>query len=330
MSDIQVSIIIVLYNSDMIKAERTIKSAVSQKNIDFEIIVSDDGSKDNPKENIIAIFKKYNFTNYKININPQNVGTVKNILSALELSSGKYVYCISPGDMIYDDNTINCFFNFAEKNNASVCFGNYYDYRIVNDKTEILGRISTSVRTPFYCEKKSFTMYKLLIMFGEGILGPAFFRERNYALKYIGQVSKVSKYVEDNTSVICSLVDNVPIYYCDKRICWYECDTGISRNSEWNSRIAKDFRETIEILVTQHPRDIILKTAYKRIYSEENLGKLLYLLVLVVRHPVAYFKKYFLKRKEPVGISETEKLLLSEKLKDRYIIAEGNIEYASS
>lgn len=33
MADIQVSIIIVLYNSDMIKAERTIKSAISQKKI---------------------------------------------------------------------------------------------------------------------------------------------------------------------------------------------------------------------------------------------------------------------------------------------------------
>lgn len=316
MSDIQVSIIIVLYNSDMIKAERTIKSAVSQKNIDFEIIVSDDGSKDNPKENIKAIFKKYNFTNYKININPKNVGTVKNILSALELSSGKYVYCISPGDMIYDDNTINCFFKFAEKNNASVCFGNYFDYRIVNDKPEILGRVSSSARIPFYCEKKSFTMYKLLIMFGEGILGPAFFRERNYALKYIGQVSEVSKYVEDNTSVICSLADKVPIYYYDKKICWYECDTGISRsgNSEWNNRLFDDFRKTFELLIAHYPKDTILRAAYKKSYSKENSGKFFSVLVLLIRHPIACLKKILLKHEKAIIISEKDKNLLREKL----------------
>lgn len=316
MSDIQVSIIIVLYNSDMIKAERTIKSAVSQKNIDFEIIVSDDGSKDNPKENIKAIFKKYNFTNYKININPQNLGTVKNILSALKLSRGKYVYCISPGDMIYDDNTINYFFQFAEKNNACVCFGNYYDYRIVNENSEILGRVTSSARTPFYCEKKSFTMYKLLIMFGEGILGPAFFRERNYALKYIGQVSEVSKYVEDNTSVICSLADKVPIYYYDKKICWYECDTGISRlrNIEWDNRIFDDFRRTYELLITQYPKDAILRAAYKYIYSKENDGKMFYILLLLFSHPFACLKKILLKHEKAIIISEKDKNLLREKL----------------
>ena len=317
MSDIQVSIIIVLYNSNMIKAERTIKSAVSQKNIDFEIIVSDDGSKDDPTDNIISIFKKYNFTNYKININPQNLGTVKNILSALKLSRGKYVYCISPGDMIYDDNTINYFFQFAEENDACVCFGNYYDYKMVDEKSQIIGRISSSARTPFYCEKKSFTMYKLLIMFGEGILGPAFFRERNYALKYIGQVSEVSKYVEDNTSVICSLVDKVPIYYYDKKICWYECDTGISRmeNSEWSTRIFDDFRKTFELLIKQYPKDTILRAVYKRRYSKENDGKLFSVLVLLIRHPIACFKRSFLKQGKQCTISEKEKYLLGEELK---------------
>lgn len=317
MADIQVSIIIVLYNSDMIKAERTIKSAISQKNIDFEIIISDDGSNNDPTDSIISIFKKYNFTNYKININPKNVGTVKNILSALKLSSGKYVYCISPGDMIYDDNTINCFFKFAEKNGASVCFGDYLDYRIVNEKTEILGRITSSVRTPFYCKKKSFTVYKILIMFGEGgILGPTFFREKSYALKYIGQVSETSKYVEDNTSVICSLADKIPIFYCDKKICWYEYGTGISRSEDnkWICRLLDDFRKTFEFLIVQHPKDIILRAAYKKRFSKGKCDKLFSMLVLVIMHPIACFKKHFLKNAESVAVSEKEKNLLSEKL----------------
>lgn len=316
MSDTQVSIIIVLYNSDMIKADRTIKSALSQKSIDFEIIVSDDGSKEDPTDKIKAIFKKYNFTNYKINVNSKNVGTVKNILSALKLSSGKYVYCISPGDMIYDDNTISCFYQFAEKNNSKVCFGDYYDYRIEDEKPVIVGRISSSNRTTLYCKKKSFTTYKLLIMFGEGILGPAYFRERNYALKYIGQVSGVSKYVEDNTSVICSLADKIPIFYCDKKICWYEYGTGISRSEDnkWICRLLDDFRKTFEFLIVQHPKDIILRAAYKKRFSKGKCDKLFSMLVLVIMHPIACFKKHFLKNAESVAVSEKEKNLLSEKL----------------
>lgn len=316
MSDTQVSIIIVLYNSDMIKADRTIKSALSQKSIDFEIIVSDDGSKEDPTDKIKAIFKKYNFTNYKINVNSKNVGTVKNILSALKLSSGKYVYCISPGDMIYDDNTISCFYQFAEKNNSKVCFGDYYDYRIEDEKPVIVGRISSSNRTTLYCKKKSFTTYKLLIMFGEGILGPAYFRERNYALKYIGQVSETSKYVEDNTSVICSLADKIPIFYCDKKICWYEYGTGISRSEDnkWICRLLDDFRKTFEFLIVQHPKDIILRAAYKKRFSKGKCDKLFSMLVLVIMHPIACFKKHFLKNAESVAVSEKEKNLLSEKL----------------
>ena len=41
---IQVSIIVLTYNSDWKKLCKTIKSAASQKKIDFEIVVCDDGT----------------------------------------------------------------------------------------------------------------------------------------------------------------------------------------------------------------------------------------------------------------------------------------------
>ena len=69
----QVSIIICNYNPDLLKFERTVRAAIRQKEVDFEIIVTDDGSTNDYFDEINTIFEKYNFNNSQIAIASCNI-----------------------------------------------------------------------------------------------------------------------------------------------------------------------------------------------------------------------------------------------------------------
>ena len=127
-SHIQVSIIICTYNPDLRKLLTSVKSVVVQTGVEFEIIVTDDGSKIDYFNDIKAYFADIRFTEYSLIKNIDNLGTVKNVLNALKHARGEYVFLNSPGDYVFDSTVISDFYEFAKKNNADICFGDYIPY----------------------------------------------------------------------------------------------------------------------------------------------------------------------------------------------------------
>ena len=97
------SVIVCCYNSDYEKLKKTLISISKQKNVSYEIIISDDGSKDRAIEQIKAWVDEHNISNVRYNFLPENIGTVRNILSAVKVAQGKYVKTISPGDYLFDE-----------------------------------------------------------------------------------------------------------------------------------------------------------------------------------------------------------------------------------
>ena len=97
---IEVSVVFVQYNPDLTKILLSLYALIHQKEISFEIIVSDDGSKEDYFEEIERFFKNNDFSNYYLRKNHQNVGIVKNILLASEIANGRYIYINSPGDVL--------------------------------------------------------------------------------------------------------------------------------------------------------------------------------------------------------------------------------------
>lgn len=99
---IQVSIIVLTYNSDWKKLCKTIKSAASQKKIDFEIVVCDDGSNAEFVEHLKEYMQTFDSVRYNLIIHKNNVGIVKNYFDGILVAKGKYIYGISPGDYFYN------------------------------------------------------------------------------------------------------------------------------------------------------------------------------------------------------------------------------------
>jgi len=114
----KISILIPCFNEKKL-IKKSIKQALSLKNIIKEIIIIDNGSKDGSQK----IIKKFdNKKNFKIILRKKNLGYGMSVKEGLKLSSNRYMY-IHFSDCEYDLNTCAQMLDVAEKFNLDSVFG---------------------------------------------------------------------------------------------------------------------------------------------------------------------------------------------------------------
>lgn len=89
---------------------QTIDSILEQTYESIELIIADDCSQSFEYEKIetyIKQNKKENLVGYKIHSQLMNVGTVKNLNTAIDMASGTYIGFIAGDDCVYSNETIN-------------------------------------------------------------------------------------------------------------------------------------------------------------------------------------------------------------------------------
>ena len=134
----EVSVVVVTYNSLYEKLEYTLQSVIWQQNVDFEIIIADDGSKSFDKERVVNWFDSKGFKDYKLVLNKENQGTMKNFISGWKAATGKYVKELSPGDLLYNKNTLEKSVRYMEEYKLGFAFGLAASYKKENDCIELL------------------------------------------------------------------------------------------------------------------------------------------------------------------------------------------------
>lgn len=83
--------------------KKAIMSVLRQKNVSFEIIVSDNCSADNTPN----VVREFNDKRIKYFRNKKNIGFPLNVRKCLQHISGRYVFMLSDDDFILDDNTFS-------------------------------------------------------------------------------------------------------------------------------------------------------------------------------------------------------------------------------
>ena len=292
----QISVIVCTYNPDWKKYEYTLRKFLQQKDISFEIIVSDDGSTEDYFCRVIRLFDRYHFKNCRFIKHTENVGTVKNYYGALLLCEGEYVFSLSPGDYVYADDTLKHFYDFAKQRNAQICFGNSV-YYLPGEKIELLeGKYNDPSNIEIFADNYDLKKQKIGFFFGNAILGVSFLRRIDIALKYVGKLLNVSKYVEDNTSLAFYFADNNRLYHLNEYVSWYEYGTGVSTNQReiWNKRLTQDFDNTYRLLKENYHKDAIVDAVT---IFRENKSKCVRALELLFKHPINFVQflwiKYF-------------------------------------
>lgn len=116
-----ISVIVPMYNSEKY-IEHCIESIEKQTYTNIEILIIDDGSKDNSAQIAEQIAQKYK--NIKV-IHKKNGGVSSARNLGIEMSNGKYITFVDSDDWI-EKEAIEGLYNDLKNNNADIVRGNYY------------------------------------------------------------------------------------------------------------------------------------------------------------------------------------------------------------
>lgn len=282
MKKYEVTVLIATYNPVWEKLKNTVLSVTRQRGISVEIVVTDDGSKENYKKELTELFAEEKFEDYELVMTENNMGTVRNVENGLQKVHGKYVKCISPGDYLYDLDILGRWYHFMEENKLKFTFGDpiyyseeagKYTYHSVKRNPQNTGIYSVDK----YNVKTAVLYY---IFLNDAMLGSTFMTEKNMLIKYISEISGKIKYAED-MMVNLMIADGEQIAYFNEPVVWYESGTGISTG---NSQYWYDILEKERYIAFQMICD---KFRNEKAYY-------LHLCMKVIMKPSIKFAKYML------------------------------------
>ena len=159
-----VSVIVPCYNHEKYVKE-TIESIVNQTYKNIELIVIDDGSKDNSVKIIQELADKYNFTF----IHRHNKGLSNTLNEGISLSIGEYI-CFCASDDFYTIDKIEKQVNFMEINkNDMICYTNMIKFykngfkRNIQNQKKISGFIFEKLFLQDFWIPAGTVMYKKVV-----------------------------------------------------------------------------------------------------------------------------------------------------------------------
>ena len=254
----QISVVVCLYNPDLKKALLTLASIVCQVNVDYEVILADDGS----REDLTGALKKYllesGFEGHvEVLRGDLNQGTVKNIANALEYVRAPFVKLISPGDCLYCDTTLATIVGHLEKTGADLAFGKAVYYSL-SPEVEVF-----DISRPSFPEKYDMERFGRAVALDniltnwDLVLGVTMSFRTSSFKSAIGSLVGHVKYVEDNTSLVSIMMKGGTTSLIDCFVVWYEYGSGVStrRDSKWSTAIACDYREFWDVMLSLYPGD---------------------------------------------------------------------------
>lgn len=267
------SIIVVTYNSKWEKIKSTLDSIMKQTFQDFEIVISDDGSKHNYCFEIENYMEAHGFSNYKFITHEKNIGTVRNLLSAVEASSGKYIRDFGPGDLFYSEDSLKILYEFMENEKCQCCFGLVRGYYM----DEMNKPISVEFHHPFdlkaYKTNNKKKLQKNLVLYRDYPPGSCTSYTRDFYLHYLTLLDGKVRYTEDILQIVAGL-DGVFMRVVPEYIIWYETDSGVSNTrGEFSERMLRDVESFYCFLYAQYGDNKYVKKQRKvfRLYKIKNL-----------------------------------------------------------
>lgn len=247
---IDITIIVLTYNSKWEKLVATLNSICYQKNVNMQIIVSDDGSKNNYYDELESFFKEHKISNYFLNLNKENKGTVKNIASTFHHIQGEFVKLISPGDLLYSDTTLKDMCDSLHSSKCSIGFGKILPYNYEN-KIEVIPLKRNPLCQFLYDNNnyKSKDIFLDYLVANDTIIGASIIFEREVFIKYMERIRGSLIYAED-FSLRLMVFDGFKIHFMKFFVIWYEYGHGISttNNSVWGKRLRQDLLNSDKLI----------------------------------------------------------------------------------
>ena len=270
-----VSVVVLSYRPNLPKMWITLASILLQKNTEFEIVIADDGSGCSCFDEIRAFFARAGFENYTLVANAENRGTVMNYLSGLECCKYDCVKPISPGDLLYGEDTLARWAETMEAENAAFSFARavyYYregeDFRAVRHKCQ-------PMELELYREfdENEQKIIRNYLINRDWALGAAVMVRRDPAIRYLKEMAGKVIYTEDTMfSLMLSRGERGTCF--PENAVLYEFGTGISTagTAAWQQKVDRDRDAANEMLLESNTLPEALKRDVERIFRAAQVG----------------------------------------------------------
>lgn len=271
MNEPKVSMIVASYRPNLRKMLLTLKSILLQRDCDYEIIVADDGSKENYFSEIKNLFHDCNFHQYKLITTTENQGTVLNIWNGLKEASGTYIRLISPGDFMHGFYALHNWADFMDNRpdiSFSFCESIYYHF----EGNDILPthEYARPQDVNAYINGESLRPYLLA---DDVCIGAGLMTKTDVLKKYYPLMLHKIQYAEDAIYRIILYAGGKTTYYNAPAVL-YEYGTGISTsgNLEWYKKINKDLKTGRGIMLSMTPSDEAKRYHIKKLLTLRDAG----------------------------------------------------------
>ncbi|NMA48640.1 MAG: glycosyltransferase [Tissierellia bacterium] len=281
-----VSIIILTYNN-FSYFKQCLDSVLNQDYTKIELIISDDFSNNFDEKSIknyLETNKQSNIINYKIIMNKQNLGTVKNFNNAIENSNGEYIIPLAIDDCFNNNKVVSSIIDKFLSSNSLILTGyrNVYDENLEKFICKLpnlkeVGLIQGDINK----------LYRKLCK-GNFISGSCTAYNKKLFNLY-GLFDEDYRLLEDIPKILQILRENVRIEFLDIPIIKYRLG-GISTSSKVNPILRNDFELVIkkEVFPYREKVGIFIYRLKKFEYLKNSLLESKYKLIIFYIDIVMY------------------------------------------
>ena len=300
-----VSVVVLTYNGLMPKIQETLHSILMQKDVRWQLIVADDGSRENHFEEISAFLTAEGITEYLLLSAEKNQGTVRNALQAARRAEGEYIKLISPGDSLHGSDCLSSWLKAVRSAGTSWSFSDAIYYREENGEKTALQAVARPVMTKPYLRNQINKMRWAYAVVGDVAVGAAILCRTDCMRTYLERIEGKVIYAEDYIYKLM-MFDGVVGTYYPRQTVLYECASGISSSSNdvWTDRLDHDLKAVREIMIgeqrSKDPLQLHMVRALKKTSQRRGWrgpfcrGELRFILI----------KKFFPRRTKYVDLAE--------------------------
>lgn len=267
------TVLVAQYRPDPDALRRTLASLAMQSTRDFGVVLADDGSPQDFFAESRAWLESRGIAEIQTVKMPRNGGTVCNILHALQKISTRWVLTISPGDCLYDADTLAWWLERLRADSPRVAFARQAYYTPGREPVPAPGETPFD-RTPYdpaHYDGK--TIKRNLLLYDDGISGCGMVYERDLLADALQTMAGHVRLAED-FAVRLFAVQGIPIRRYDRLTSWYEYGGGVSTNDTARQRMAAEWRAMVELLVRQYPKDPTVRLAYSYFFNDRHKSRL--------------------------------------------------------
>ena len=277
MKKYKIAVCVLTYYPQLEGLMATLYSIIKQKNLVFQIIISDDGSQENCFEEAKKFLDEAGFKDYKFVASEQNRGTVKNLEQALLASEAEYVKAISPGDCLTNETTLSEWIDHLEKSGKRWSFSNAHYYAKDEEGKSVFYPCYANPQlvSPYLHNKDVQCRWNYVIL-DDIALGAATLCERDLMLRFVQEITDKVKYAEDNMYRLMMFDGYVADFFPQHAIL-YEYGSGISTSNSdiWQNRLKEDWEATNTIMISRTAVDLLQSRMKKVLVNRQKDGRVL-------------------------------------------------------